>query len=178
MRKSAFTLIELLVVIAIIAILASIAIPVFSAALEKARSTSDTNQLRQLAVGVTNYLSENEGTMFSVTTTTTWPVLLQQKYVPDWRVFKSPFDRRKDTTNPSPVSYGINSYLFTPAADTAKTPGKETYNGSTSQFVSPSELILMAPVPDAKLDGLSFSHTSLENISLAPSSAFSQVRHS
>ncbi len=168
MKKSAFTLIELLVVISIIAILAAIAIPVFSSALERGRATSDASQLRQMGIGITSFLSENEDTMFSVNANPTWPVALQQKYLPDWRAFKSPFDRRKDTTNPSPVSYGINSYLFTPATDKAKTPGTETYSGSTSQFVSPSELILMAPVPDAKLDNLSFSHTSQENIPLVP----------
>jgi len=50
-----FTLIELLVVIAIIAILAAILFPVFAKAREKARTTSCTNNLRQLGMGMLMY---------------------------------------------------------------------------------------------------------------------------
>jgi prepilin-type N-terminal cleavage/methylation domain-containing protein/prepilin-type processing-associated H-X9-DG protein len=58
--KRGFTLIELLVVIAIIAILASILFPIFAKAREKARQTTCTSNLRQLAMAVTMYVQDNK----------------------------------------------------------------------------------------------------------------------
>jgi prepilin-type N-terminal cleavage/methylation domain-containing protein/prepilin-type processing-associated H-X9-DG protein len=58
-----FTLIELLVVIAIIAILAAILFPVFAAAREKARQSVCASNLKQLAIGVSMYESDNDDTL-------------------------------------------------------------------------------------------------------------------
>jgi len=58
--ENGFTLIELLVVIAIIAVLAAILFPVFAQAREKARATTCTNNLRQLAMGVQMYAQEHD----------------------------------------------------------------------------------------------------------------------
>ncbi len=57
-RKCGFTLIELLVVIAIIAILAAILFPVFAKAREKARQTTCTSNLRQMATAVLMYAQD------------------------------------------------------------------------------------------------------------------------
>jgi prepilin-type N-terminal cleavage/methylation domain-containing protein/prepilin-type processing-associated H-X9-DG protein len=57
-RRRGFTLIELLVVIAIIAILAAILFPVFAQAREKARQTSCTSNLKQLATGIMMYAQD------------------------------------------------------------------------------------------------------------------------
>jgi prepilin-type N-terminal cleavage/methylation domain-containing protein len=51
-KRNGFTLIELLVVIAIIAILAAILFPVFAKAREKARQSSCSNNMKQLATAI------------------------------------------------------------------------------------------------------------------------------
>lgn len=55
-----FTLIELLVVIAIIAILAAILFPVFAQAREKARQTACMSNLRQIGLGMLQYMQDND----------------------------------------------------------------------------------------------------------------------
>lgn len=59
LRKKAFTLIELLVVIAIIAILAAILFPVFAQARVAAQKTVCLSNMKQLALGMTMYLGDN-----------------------------------------------------------------------------------------------------------------------
>ncbi len=57
-RSKAFTLVELLVVIAIIAILAAILFPVFGRARENGRRTSCQSNLKQIGIGLLQYVQD------------------------------------------------------------------------------------------------------------------------
>jgi prepilin-type N-terminal cleavage/methylation domain-containing protein len=61
--KNGFTLIELLVVIAIIAILAAILFPVFARARENARRTSCVSNLKQIGLGIMQYVQDYDEKM-------------------------------------------------------------------------------------------------------------------
>jgi prepilin-type N-terminal cleavage/methylation domain-containing protein/prepilin-type processing-associated H-X9-DG protein len=153
-KKAAFTLIELLVVICIIAVLAGIALPVYNKVLEKSHATNDAGNLKQIGLGVAAYLNDNDEKLFGSRqgsgggsgggsgTANTWPVILQAKYVPNWKVFKSPFDKRADgatqTADAVSVSYGVNENVFNQAE-------KPAWDGNSSRLASPSQLILIAP---------------------------------
>lgn len=63
-KLKGFTLIELLVVIAIIAILAAILFPVFAQAREKARQTTCTSNMKQLATASMMYIQDYDDTFF------------------------------------------------------------------------------------------------------------------
>ncbi|MDB6152707.1 MAG: hypothetical protein JWL90_1160 [Chthoniobacteraceae bacterium] len=165
MKKSAFTLIELLVVISIIAILAGIALPVFQKTMEKSRATTCGANLHQIGIGIAGYLADNDDQMFPLTAASnggavaSWPVTLHEKYLPDWKIFRSPFDlvtpsrpQASDTAQSVPVSYGINT---------------NTFDINASKFKSTSQLIVMSPLltpsngNELRFDALSTSNPAL-----------------
>ena len=61
MKRRGFTLIELLVVVAIIALLASIAFPVFARVRESGKRAQCVSNLRQLHAGVAAYAADHDG---------------------------------------------------------------------------------------------------------------------
>ncbi len=167
MKRSAFTLIELLVVIAIIAILAGIALPVFSKVQERSRAINCASNLKQIGVGLLAYLNDHDDQFFPKEgkDDTAWPRMLNPRYIPGWKSFRSPFDKvtgdRPDLQKEPgvPVSYGINEYCF---ADTANKTGS---SGNASKFVAPTQLIVMAPAVEDQEEliflGTSESHPKL-----------------
>lgn len=140
--SGAFTLIELLIVITIIIILASIAYPVYTNVQERARATQDLNNLRQIGLATQMYLNDNDNVIFSADPAADpWMKLVHAKYLPGWKIFQSPFDKRTasedDTT--APVSYGINGNT------TNRVTGLQA-----DKIVKPSVFILLGPAQSDK----------------------------
>ena len=111
-----FTLLELLIVIAVIAILATIAYPVFIGIQERAKVTKDMNNLRQIGIATQLYMNDNDGALPG-STTVTWVSQLHPKYLSSWNIFQSPFDTRAPSEGGilapvSPISYGINLNVY------------------------------------------------------------------
>jgi prepilin-type N-terminal cleavage/methylation domain-containing protein/prepilin-type processing-associated H-X9-DG protein len=136
----AFTLIELLVVIAVIAVLVSIAYPVYTGILERGKATKDMSNLRQIGIATQAYLNDSDGVFFSPATPWTSQLELNQKYLSAWRVLQSPFDGRPSSESGtlapvSPISYGVNANIYPPGGITM----------SATKITKPTAFILFAP---------------------------------
>lgn len=115
-RREAFTLIELLVVIAIISILAAILFPVFARARENARRSSCLSNLKQIGLGMMQYVQDydemypNAYYTDGAGTTFWWSML--QPYVKSSQVFTCPSSPFKDTSTPVNGNYGANRQII------------------------------------------------------------------
>lgn len=119
-----FTLIELLVVIAIIAILAALLLRVLSKVERKAHRTSCLNNLKQLALRVTVYASDNNDAMLPmysppVDDGPSWQDRLSDQ-LHSGKSFQCPTDAK--STN---WSFGANEDAFPDQADTNAAPGSD-----------------------------------------------------
>ncbi len=91
--KSGFTLIELLVVIAIIAILAAILFPVFGRARENARRSSCASNLKQIGLGMQQYIQDYDEKFLIQTINTTNGyhfAHILQPYIKSKQIFNCP----------------------------------------------------------------------------------------
>jgi prepilin-type N-terminal cleavage/methylation domain-containing protein len=156
-KHIAFTLIELLVVIAIIAILAAILFPVFAEARENARKTACLNNMRQISLGLMQYVQDYDETFPLVrfdwpNVPYTWREAVQP-YIKNIDVFRDPSnpDARQvlvpgkppgvDTTcwgSPDvPKSYAYNGNIF-------NVPGDPNAAVGLARINRPSETMLIA----------------------------------
>lgn len=117
--SAAFTLIELLVVIAIIAVLASIAVPVFSTVQERGALTKDLSNAKQIGLALKLYAGDNDG-KFPVaasgeTANEAFANLIPQ-YVPTEKIFY--LAKSKWTPNPPDEVFGTTTGGTTPSSTT------------------------------------------------------------
>ena len=148
--RNGFTLIELLVVIAIIAILAAILFPVFAKAREKARQISCLSNVKQLGLGFTQYIQDNDenfpvnggGYTAGGTLGMGWGGQVYP-YVKSTGVYKCPDDSTTSTTangaTDYPVSYAANLNIL-------RRDGNYSLGASVATLVAPASTIMLSEV--------------------------------
>ena len=162
-RRSAFTLIELLVVIAIIAILAAILFPVFARARENARRASCQSNLKQIGLGVLQYLQDyderypNQVTIGggSNNPPVGWADEIQP-YIKSTQIFQCPSDTTPPNDN-KPGSPSYTDYFMNAALGNTGDATNRVYNqgGISEAALTASSLTVML----ADADGASSNST-------------------
>lgn len=164
--RAGFTLIELLVVISVVALLAAILFPVFARARENARRASCAANLKQLGLGMLQYIQDyddNYSPYAGVGSTYLW-MDLAQPYVKNELIFNCPgqtfgtgtYDTKKYAastnrdvlTNFDFGSYAINYAYFDSNSDALTAPtsaingtSSTNYQCTLSRVRKPSETI-------------------------------------
>ena len=143
MRRKGFTLIELLVVIAIIAILAAILFPVFAKAREKARTSSCQSNLKQLSIGLLQYVQDYDETLpkrYFAVEAQSWRMVIQP-YLKSDQVFRCPSNTTNNNLSLDGVircSYGANGQ------DNQNTPMNRNAVVALAAIDAPAQLIMLA----------------------------------
>jgi prepilin-type N-terminal cleavage/methylation domain-containing protein/prepilin-type processing-associated H-X9-DG protein len=156
MKRSGFTLIELLVVIAIIAILAAILFPVFARARAKAQQTTCLSNVKQLALGVLMYCSDNNSKLpwsfqyIGPTGKENWSAPISP-YINNLQIFLCP-------TDPLPIAGSGTMYTNIPSTysiNMTATDGSGWDTGcwNIDWFTYPAQRLLLGELTDLSSGG-------------------------
>jgi prepilin-type N-terminal cleavage/methylation domain-containing protein/prepilin-type processing-associated H-X9-DG protein len=144
--RGGFTLIELLVVIAIIAILAAILFPVFARARENARRASCQSNMKQLGLGIMQYLQDYDeryfrGTAGALPTGAGWAGAIYP-YTKSVQLYKCPSDNTPlyPQTDWTVISYAVNAGITDP---TASFDATKLFGGTTSSLTATARTVLL-----------------------------------
>jgi len=173
MTRRGFTLIELLVVIAIIAILAAILFPVFAQAREKARQITCVSNMKQLALAILMYNTDNDqrypaGADFGDPGTTNQPQFNNQNafahwgsailpYIKSTGVYACPDDPGAGTFVPGASfagllsSYAANGYQFF------------NFNGVTGPLTEDGPMGVINPFDGVPFNGFTLTDGEVRN---------------
>jgi prepilin-type N-terminal cleavage/methylation domain-containing protein/prepilin-type processing-associated H-X9-DG protein len=141
-RRRGFTLIELLVVIAIIAVLIALLLPAVQAAREAARRAQCVNNLKQLGLGLHNYLSAQNCfppimANWNIPPNTATPQAGSGTWPLGWGVAILPFIEQSQLYNAANYSFGAQDG-----------PNLVTVSYTKiSAYICPSESIIIGPWP-------------------------------
>lgn len=124
--SAAFTLIELLVVISIIAVLAGIALPVYTQVQERGAQTKDLSNAKQIALACKLYAGDNDGKFPAVASTATANdafALLVPQYIPTEKIFYL----AKSQWTPKPPDEVFDTSGATPPGATTLASGENNF---------------------------------------------------
>ncbi len=139
-KKRGFTLIELLVVIAIIAILAAILFPVFARARENARRASCQSNLKQIGLGVLQYIQDYDET-YPITGTgnpVTSTLANIQPYLKSTQIYQCPSESTTGSADPGNSGYSDYFYNRDMGVTTATTNAARLTNVSLTIMMGDS----------------------------------------
>jgi prepilin-type N-terminal cleavage/methylation domain-containing protein/prepilin-type processing-associated H-X9-DG protein len=139
-ERRGFTLIELLVVIAIIAVLIALLLPAVQSAREAARRIQCTNNLKQLALALQNYISATNAAPPGVVNTTTYPGTAPPGSLATWTAWSPqalllPYVEQGPLYNAANFSWNC---CYTPLTGNNQT-NTTVYNTRIASFLCPSD---------------------------------------